>query len=144
MALKEGVVCFSVLLLTLAFLSIALIILSDPDNYFNLSGDIEIRLPENSSDINHPNRTKLIDQPILTTLPSVNLDTTTESIESRNKRPGYADKGNQHEISSISHASTHKPQNQDSAIFFPTETPNRGIFISTIICFHNTVFCFLK
>ena len=139
MALKEGVVCFSVLLLTLAFLSIALIILSDPDNYFSLSGDIEIRLPENSSDINHPNRTKLMDEPISTRLPSVNLDTTTESIESRNKRPGYADKGKQHEISSISHASTHQPQNQDSAIFFPTETPNRGIFISTIICFHTSL-----
>lgn len=42
MALRKGDVCFSVLLLTLVFLSIALIIWSDPDNYFNLSGDIEI------------------------------------------------------------------------------------------------------
>ena len=42
MALREGAVCFSVLLLTLVFLSIALIILSDPDYYFNLSGDIEV------------------------------------------------------------------------------------------------------
>ena len=129
MALKEGAVCFSVLLLTLAFLSVALIILSDPDNYFNLSGDTEIRLPENSSDINHPNRTKFIDRPILTTLPSVNLDTTTKSLESRNKQPGHADKGDQHEGGSISQTSTHKAQNQDNAIYFPTETPNKGIFL---------------
>ena len=128
MALKEGAVCFSVLLLTLAFLSVALIILSDPDNYFNLSGDIEIELPENASDINHPNRTKFIDRPILTTLPSVNLDTTTKSLESRNKQPGHADKGDQHEGGSISQTSTHKAQNQDNAIYFPTETPNKGIF----------------
>ena len=128
MALKEGVVCFSVLLLTLTFLSIALIILSDPDNYFNLSGDIEIRLPENSSDINHPNRTKYIDKPILTPLPSANLDTTTKSLESRDKQPGHADKGNEHEGGSISQTSTHKAQNQDNAIYFPTETPNKGIF----------------
>ena len=128
MALKEGVVCFSVLLLTLAFLSVALIILSDPDNYFNLSGDIEIELPENASDINHPNRTKFIDRPILTTLPSVSLDTTTKSLESRNKQPGHADKGDQHEGGSISQTSTHKAQNQENAIYFPTETPNKGIF----------------
>ena len=42
MALRKGDVCFSVLLLTLVFLSIALIIWSDPVYYFNLSGDIEI------------------------------------------------------------------------------------------------------
>ena len=129
MALKEGVVCFSVLLLTLAFLSIALIILSDPDNYFNLSGDIEIRLPKNSSDFDQPNQTKFIDHPSLTSIPSVNLDTTTKSLESRNKQPGHADKGDQHEDDSISRTSTNKYQNQDNAIFFPTETPNKGIFL---------------
>ena len=134
MALREGAVCFSVLLLTLAFLSIALIILSDPDNYLNLSGDIEIESSENSSNFDQPNRTKFIDKPILTTLPSDSLDTTTESLESRNKRPGHADKGNQHEGGSISNASTHIPQNQDSAIFFPTE--NKGIFMSTVLDFH--------
>ena len=128
MALKEGAVCFSVLLLTLAFLSVALIILSDPDNYFNLSGDIEIRLPENSSDVDHPNQTKFIDQPSLTSIPSVNLDTTTKSLESRDKQPGHADKGNEHEGGSISQTSTHKAQNQDNAIYFPTESPNQGIF----------------
>ena len=129
MALKEGAVCFSVLLLTLAFLGIALIILSDPDNYFNLSGDIEIKLPENSSDVDQPNRTKFIAKPNLTTLPSINLDTTTKSLESRNKQPGHADKGDQHEGGSISQTSTHKSENQDNAIFFPTETPNKGIFL---------------
>ena len=128
MALKEGAVCFSVLLLTLAFLSVALIILSDPENYFNLSGDVEIELPENASNIHHPNRTKFIDRPILTTLPSVNLDTTTKSLESRNKQPGHADKGDQHEGGSFSQTSTHKAQNQDNAIYFPTETTNTGIF----------------
>ena len=126
MALREGAVCFSVLLLTLVFLGIALIILSDPDNYFNLRGDIEIKLPENSSIVNQPNRTNLIDKPILTTLPSVNLDTTTESLESRNKEP--EGKGDQHEEGSISQMSTHRPQNQDNVIFFPTERPNKGIF----------------
>ena len=95
MELRKGDVCFSVLLLILVFLSIALIILSDPDNYFYLSG-----------------------------------------LESWNKRPGYADKGNQHEGGNISHASPHIPQHQDNAIFFSTETPNKSIFISTIICFH--------
>ena len=129
MALKEGAVCFSVLLLTLAFLSVALIILSDPDNYFNLSGDIEIELPESSSDINHPNQTKFIDQPSITTPSSVNLDTTTKSLESRNKQPGHADKVDQHIGGNISQTSTHKSQNQDNAIFFPTETPNKGIFL---------------
>ena len=129
MALKEGAVCFSVLLLTLAFLSVALIILSDPDNYFNLSGDIEIRLPENSSDVDRPNQTKFIDQPSLTSIPSVNLDTTTKPLEGQNKEPGHADKGDQHEGGSISQTSTHKSQNQDNAIFFPTETPNKGIFL---------------
>ena len=129
MALKEGAVCFSVLLLTLAFLSVALIILSDPDNYFNLGGDIEIKLPENSSVINHPNRTKFIDWKSITTPSSVNLITTTRSLESWNKQPGYADKEDQHEGGNISQTSTHKAQNQDNAVYFPTETPNKGIFL---------------